>query len=277
MKTAFRLIAIAHLLILCSCGIGNFQRQKFTKLKSVQTSIVSENEVVLSFFENPINDDCDLLGLEEEDPKIELIKEAISQGTRIIIHEREGRFQLKEPIYDDFNKRLFGELKKVESDIRFDGALEFEFNGKAEEFEKDGIFIEELTVLDANSPEVEMNSTQDEEGEYIRPTIKERKEWTVVTKEEENKSIEAVRAKKFSLLALLSLILSGTGVLLVFALPGIWPLLVLGICLVGYVVMMFIARFNIIRYKRKMDFKKKRMRPVMRFLHAILGGFSELY
>jgi len=286
MKSTFHLSIITICLFLSSCGIGsrNFQKQKFTNLKSIKSSYEVNESSTLAFSEDEALNEVvsmysqDQVELDDEDPKVSLIKTAIDNGQTIVIHHGEKQYRVKDPIYDAFYNNLFGELVEVPSDIKFDSALEFELDEQKPLAESDGIAINDLVQLQKETIEpkevIEDVKEEDEIKSFKRPTFKERKKWPEITKEEQKKSPLATRAKTFFGLGFLTYLVSLIGFMLLLTSGGLLPIVILVLSGIYYLIMNLIAFINIINYKKKMNKKKKRMRSGMRLMYGLLfAGF----
>ncbi len=283
MKSIFQLSIIVICLVLASCGIGsrNFQKQKFTNLKSIKSSYEVNENASLAFSDEEAPTQAvsieTELELDDEDPKVSLIKTAIDNGQTIVIHHGEKQYRVKDPIYDAFYNNLFGELVEVDSDIKFDSALEFELDEEKPLAESDGIAIRYLVKKEPKTiePKEVVQETQvDDSQKYKRPTFKERKSWPQVTKEEQDKSPLAKRAKTAFGLGFLTYLFSLIGLLMLITSSWLIGIAILILSGVYYFIMNLIAFINIIKYKKKMDKKKKRMRLGMRLMYGLLfAGF----
>lgn len=266
---------IVSCLILSSCGAGfrNFQAQKFTDLKAFRTNQKAPEPIYVELIEeSPKVDQTEkILDLEDENPKVVLIKDAITEGKTIIIHQGEKRFKMKNPVYDSFKNELYGDFEEVDQDAIFPISVIFEASKNVILKDQESIGIGELTERKVEKIQIEDPIIEKEKVEYYRPTNKLRKTWPEVTKEEQKEAKNAVKAKRYLGLSLIGMLGTATGFLSLFATGLVWPIVLIGVFTAFYILMFILVRINIIKYRKQCDRKKKRMRLGMRIIAFFWG------
>ena len=282
MKTLNKFLSLLSLaVVLTSCGLNhnNFQRQKFTNLKSMKSVKESTTESLNTFIDNELEiEENDEFSLELEDPKVTAIKDAIDNGKTIVLNQKGKQYRLKNPIYDGFYNSLFGDIEEVDTDVTFDSALELDVAEGVEISEDSSFSMNALSIkTESIATKVEEPITVAEESiidpktPYVRPTNRERRSWPEATESEERESIYANKAKKLFGLSFLGIVIVIVGLflLLIGAFGG--GSLFLGIFLVVGAVLYFIlmnafAFINASKLRVELDIKKKRMRLGMRIV-----------
>jgi len=279
MKANLNLLTVFSILLLTSCGIGsgNFKNQKFTNLKSLRSLNASSTETSSCSFmqtspsllelDSPSNEDKDL---EDDDPKVTKIKNAIAEGKTIILHQKNKKFSLKSAVYDSFNSSLFGELEEIDANVKEDNALVFQIPDNAKVSNSKGLSINDLSEVTLDVEETE-EVLSEEDDEYYIPNNKLRKTWPEVTKAEVKASENAKKTKRFLGLSLIGIVGVIGGLFLVFALGSGWPIAIALAFGAFYIIMAILVRINIRKYRKECDEKKKRMRPGMRLLNFFYG------
>lgn len=102
-----------------SCQTGNFNnfnRKKFTNLKPLKSQSVSKNSIKEEcHHKNVFKEFDEAEKINDKDPKVIALKNAINKGTKIIVKKDDEYFVVKNPFYDQTANTLFGKMNKLDT------------------------------------------------------------------------------------------------------------------------------------------------------------------
>ena len=162
MKTKHLLIVSLLGIIFTSCGGGfnNFNKQKYTGLKSIPTAYQSQEKAEKKKTESPVSKVAETFEKEqivfEVNPKVENIKKAITNNEPVIVKKGDEYFLIENPLYDQFYNKLYGKFTPVNKEDLGDAWLELGISETTALNERNGLTINDEVVIEKAYSEKEL-------------------------------------------------------------------------------------------------------------------------
>jgi len=135
----------------CGGGFNNFNRQKYTGLKSIPTAYQSQEKKENKKTESPVSKVAETFEKEQKvlevNPKVESIKKAINNNEPVIIKKGEDYFLIENPLYDQFFNKLYGKFTPVQKEDLGDSWLELGISETTALNERNGLSINDEVLI----------------------------------------------------------------------------------------------------------------------------------
>ncbi|MEO9533681.1 MAG: hypothetical protein ABJG68_01680 [Crocinitomicaceae bacterium] len=285
MKTKQLLIVTLFSLIFTSCGGGfnNFNKQKYTGLKSIPTAYQSQEKKEDKKPENPLLKVAETFESEQqvtaENPDADKIKKAIESNEPIIIKKGEDYYLVDDPLYDQFYNKLHGKFTQVDKDDLGSSWFEVEISESTPLNERTGLNIGEGVKIGegiAKQETAQSPTSIDNKPEVVTIPKKEpfrmyfsEKNWKESTTADVMASQHGKRTRMAYGTAIILLALAVLLLILFFSVYVEFFLIIVVGAFIGAFISLITAAVNARKFTREMYYKKKKLHASFQLLKVL--------